>query len=47
MNVVLYQVQETDDISLTAEAREAMENKGKKLTKGKGLRTNAPNKFWK
>jgi len=42
------QVQETEDMSLTAETREAMahSDKGKKLAKGKGLRGSGPNKFW-
>jgi len=42
------QVQETEDMTLTADPREALahSDKGKKLVKGKGLRTNAPNKFW-
>jgi len=42
------QVQETEDMSLSAETREAMahSDKGKKLAKGKGLRNSAPTKFW-
>ncbi|KAI9565060.1 hypothetical protein GHT06_008808 [Daphnia sinensis] len=41
------QIQETDDISLASETRnETLGDKGKKLVKGKGLKTNAPNKFW-
>ena len=45
---LLIQVQETEDMSLTAETREAMahSDKGKKLAKGKGLRGSGPNKFW-
>ncbi len=42
-----WQIQESDDISLTGETRnEILGDKGKKLAKGKGLKTNVPNKFW-